>query len=65
MNTMKTMILMVALGQASSQAVQPVQACSLFSSCGMITSPRKRSAIFKVERLSGYCSVIISLGRTK
>src|SRR4051812_39356277 len=32
-------IFIVALGQANSQAVQPVQACSLFSSCGITTSP--------------------------
>ncbi len=55
------MILMVPFGQAISQAEQPVQACSFFSSCSSTTSPRKRSAKFSVSRLSGYCSVMISL----
>src|SRR5687768_4001925 len=35
------MILIVPLGHASSQAVQPVQACSFFSSWIITTSPRK------------------------
>ena len=49
------------LGQASSQAEQPEQVCSLFSSCGMVTTPQKRSNIFNVSLFSGYCCVIISL----
>src|SRR3982751_491472 len=52
------MILIVALGQASSQAVQPVQACSLFSSCSITTSPRNRSGSNCL--VSGYCCVIFS-----
>ena len=55
------MILMVPFGQASSQAVQPVQRCSLFSSCGITTSPLNRSGNFNVSLLSGYCWVMISL----
>ena len=52
-------IFMVPFGQANSHAVQPVHACSLFSSCGITTSPRKRSD--NCCFTSGYCCVIISL----
>src|SRR4030095_10703841 len=54
------MILIVAFGQANSQAVHPVHACSLFSSWGITTSPRKRSGKTNSSRLSGYCWVIFS-----
>jgi hypothetical protein len=54
-------ILMVPFGHASSQAVHPVQACSLFSSWVITTSPLKRSGSTSVALLSGYCSVIDSL----
>jgi len=35
----------------------------IVSSCGITTSPRKRSGKTSVSRLSGYCWVMISLGR--